>query len=192
MRNAYCLGLALAVTACAARVVEREAAADVAPRATTVAVLDFAFYGKRANSIEPGDSALADSATARVRAELARTPGLTLVDAEVVRRAEASPEAVAAATGRPCNVVVACARAVGEALGVRWTVMGKVSKTSNLIWIFSGQLIDVSTGALVMDDEYELKGIAAEMAPAGARVFARRAAKTMTGASTTAAARGSP
>jgi hypothetical protein len=48
-----------------------------------------------------------------------------------------------------------------------------------LIWIFSGQLIDVASGKLVLDDSYELKGIASDMVPKGAQVFARRVAKKM-------------
>ena len=136
---------------------EARAQSRGAPPGARVAVLDLAFYGARANSLEPGDSALADSAA--------------------VAAAASTPDAAATASGRPCNVVVACARVVGRALGARWAVMGKVSKTSNLIWLFSGQLIDVATGELTLDDEYELKGVASEMVPAGARVFARRVAK---------------
>jgi TolB-like protein len=80
----------------------------------------------------------------------------------------------------PCNVVVACAREVGKELGADWVVMGKISKTSDLIWIFSGELIDVASGKLVLDDSYELKGIAKDMVPKGAEVFARRVAKKVT------------
>ena len=148
-----------------------------APRAIPVAMLELAFYGKRANSLEPGDSLLAGEATTIVRQYLARDSAVALVDSAAVAAAERSPEALEAANGKPCNVIVACARAVGRKLGVPWVVMGKVSKTSNLIWIFSGQLIDVASGQLVMDDEYELKGIATDMVPRGALVFARRAAK---------------
>ena len=145
--------------------------------ATRVAMLDLAFYGKRANSLEPGDSLLATEATKTVRQYLSRDTALTLVDSAAVAAAERSPEALEATHGKPCNVVVACARAVGHKLGVPWVVMGKVSKTSNLIWIFSGQLINVGSGRLVMDDDYELKGIATDMVPRGALVFARRVAK---------------
>jgi hypothetical protein len=142
-----------------------------------IAMLDLAFYGARANSIEPGDSALAATATATVRAALGAAADVALVDSAAAAAAASAPDALAAAAGRPCNVIVACAVAVGRALGARWAVMGKVSKTSNLIWLFSGQLVDVATGQLVLDDEYELKGVASEMVPAGAGVFARRVVK---------------
>src|SRR5665647_1826760 len=72
------------------------------------------------------------------------------------------------------------ARAVGKELGAQWVLMGKISKTSDLIWIFSGELIDVASGKLVLDDSYELKGIASDMVPKGAEVFARRVAKRVT------------
>jgi TolB-like protein len=145
-----------------------------------VAMLDLAFYGKRANDIFPGDTAMADTATAVMRKVLAKQPGISFVDAASVAKAVASPTAMAVVQDRPCNVVVACARAVGQELGAKWVVMGKISKTSDLIWIFSGELIDVPSGKLVLDDSYELKGIASDMVPKGAEVFARRVAKKVT------------
>lgn len=145
-----------------------------------VAMLDLAFYGKRANDIFPGDTAMADTATAVMRKNFLNQPGLAFVDAASVAKAVASPAARAVVQDRPCNVVVACARAVGQEVGAKWVVMGKVSKTSDLIWIFSGELIDVASGKLVLDDSYELKGIAHDMVPKGAEVFARRVAKRVT------------
>jgi TolB-like protein len=137
-------------------------------------MLDMAMYNARANVQEPTDSAKAVIATEKLRDTLSRFPGLTLVDTARIAAAEASPAAVAAAAGKPCNVIVACARAVGQALGVRWVVMGKVSKTSNLIWLFSGELIDVETGAFLLDDDCELKGDPDTMVPAGVGLFANR------------------
>ena len=145
-----------------------------------VAMLDLAFYGKRANDIFPGDTAMADTATAVMRKALASAPGISFADAQSVASAAASPTAKAIVEDRPCNVVVACARSVGQQLGAKWVVMGKISKTSDLIWIFSGELIDVASGKLVLDDSYELKGIAKDMVPKGAEVFARRVAKKVT------------
>lgn len=144
-----------------------------------VAMLDLAFYGKRANDLMPNDSAMAITATTTMRAALAQSPGIAFIDSTTVAQAAVSPSAKAASQDRPCNVVVACARAVGQTLGAKWVVMGKISKTSDLIWIFSGELIDVATGKLVLDDSYELKGIASDMVPKGAEVFARRVAKKM-------------
>jgi TolB-like protein len=143
------------------------------------AMLDLAFYGKNANDLLPNDSAMAITATSTMRADLSQAPGIAFVDSQTVARAALSPAAKTTATDRPCNVVVACARAVGQQLGTKWVVMGKISKTSDLIWIFSGQLIDVASGRLVLDDSYELKGIASDMVPKGAQVFARRVAKRM-------------
>jgi TolB-like protein len=142
-----------------------------------VAMLDLAFYGKRANDLPPPDSAMAMIATGAMRAALAQAQGISFVDSATVARAAATPIAQSASEGKPCNVIVACARSVGQQLGAKWVVMGKISKTSDLIWIFSGELIDVATGKLVLDDSYELKGIASDMVPKGAQVFARRVAK---------------
>jgi hypothetical protein len=55
--------------------------------------------------------------------------------------------------------------------------MGRVSKTSNLIWFMSGQLIDVAGRKIVLDDEFELKGPRDEMVPRGAVALARRIAR---------------
>ena len=151
-----------------------------------VAMLDLAFYGKRANDIFPGDTSMADTATAVMRKALASAPGISFVDAASVAKAAESPKAKAIVEDRPCNVVVACARAVGQELGAQWVVMGKISKTSDLIWVFSGELIDVASGKLVLDDSYELKGIAKDMVPKGAEVFARRVAKKVTAADSVA------
>lgn len=145
-----------------------------------VAMLNLAFYGKRANELLPNDSAMAMTATAVMRAGLANKPGITFVDSATVASTVKGPKAMAVVQDVPCNVVVACAREVGKELGADWVVMGKISKTSDLIWVFSGELIDVASGKLVLDDSYELKGIASDMVPKGAEVFARRVAKKVT------------
>jgi hypothetical protein len=145
-----------------------------------VAMLNLAFYGKRANDLMPNDSAMAITATGVMRKGLTNQPGIEFVDSATVAKATSGPTAMAVVQDIPCNVVVACAKAVGKELGVRWVVMGKISKTSDLIWIFSGELIDIKTGKLVLDDSYELKGIASDMVPKGAEVFARRVAKKVT------------
>lgn len=59
--------------------------------------------------------------------------------------------------------------------------MGKLSKTSNLIWVLTGQLIDVRAGDVIIDDSYELKGDAEKMVPAAARIFADRVARRIRG-----------
>jgi hypothetical protein len=144
-----------------------------------IALLDFAFYGTHANSIEPGDSAMGDSATAALRRNFSLYPEIVLADSAPVMAAESSAGARDTSDGHPCNAIVACGRVVGRALGVRYVVMGTISKTSNLIWVFSGQLVDVTAHDLVLDDEYELKGNSRDMVAQGSRVFARRVAKKL-------------
>ena len=139
-----------------------------------IAVMDAAFYGARANSIEPGDSAMATISTGRIWREL-RTASATLAladSARVARLADSLRQA-----GIPCNTSIACARAVGREVGATYVAMAKVSKLSNLIWYFSGQLIDVASGRILMDDEFELKGVRDDMVPRGATSLARRLAK---------------
>jgi hypothetical protein len=150
------------------------AASSAVAHAQSVAMLNMALYNDRANVKESTDSVKAVIATEKLRDTLARFPTIQLVDSARVAAAEASPPALSAAAGKPCNVIVACARAVGKALGVQWVVMGTVSKTSNLIWLFSGELINVATGELILDDDCELKGDPETMVPAGVGLFANR------------------
>lgn len=143
-------------------------------------MLDLAFYGKRANELMPDDSVMAMTATAVMRAGLTNKPGITFVDSATVATTASGPKAMSLVQDVPCKVVVACAREVGKELGADWVLMGKISKTSDLIWIFSGQLIKVASGKLVLDDSYELKGNPSDMVPKGAEVFARRVVKKVT------------
>ena len=149
----------------------------------TVALFPVALYNAQANLPEPTDSAKAALATEVLRARLAELLGDRLLDSLAVRKASGAAEAVAAAGGRPCNVVLACARAAGRTAGARWVVTAKVSKTSNLIWLLTGQLIDTDadTGAasMILDDSTELKGEPEVMVRAGARIFAERVARAV-------------
>jgi hypothetical protein len=185
--------LLLAASACAARtsatpepaaapVSASRAAAGAATAPPRVAVLDVAFYGAGANSIERGDSATAATATARLRQALREAGTFELADSSRVSAAAGE----LAAAGIPCNTSLDCARKVGRRLGARWVVVGKVSKLSNLIWYFSGQLVDVDTGRLLMDDEFELKGVRDDMVPRGATALARRVVKAAQRASVAA------
>jgi len=157
--------------------------------AQEVAVLDLAFTNAGATLREPTDSMKVAAATGTLRDTLAHLPSIRVVDSARTATAIGSPEAQAAAAGKPCNVIVACARAVGHMLGVPWVIMGKVSKTSNLIWLLSAELIDVGTGALALDDDFELKGDPTTMVHAGVGLFAGRAARRMAGRSSPAAGR---
>jgi hypothetical protein len=131
---------------------------------------DFAFEGGAANSIQPGDSAMAGVATGVVRSALR--------DAETVRAADSTRAADEMRgldqLGLKCSASVDCIRGVGQRLGATYVVAGKVSKISNLIWYLSGQLIDVKTGRVVESDGFELKGERDDMVPRGAASLARR------------------
>jgi hypothetical protein len=148
-------------------------AAGVRPRAGApperLVVFDVVFYGRGANSIEPGDTAAADTATGVLRRDLARSARFELVDSAAVATALARAEA----NGIPC-ATLACRREIARRLGAVWMAAAKLSKTSNLIWYLSGQLMDVQTGRLLLDDELELKGRRDEMARGGAHSLARR------------------
>jgi hypothetical protein len=144
-----------------------------------IAVLDVAMYNAQANVREPDDSAKAVLASEVLRARLAALMPGQLVDSGAVRAAAREPAALEAARGHPCNVIVACARAVGRGTGAAWAVMVKVSKTSNLIWLLTAQLVHAPSGRIVLDDSTELKGEPEAMVRKGARIFAERVTRTV-------------
>lgn len=144
-----------------------------------VAVLPVALYNAQANVQEASDTSQAVLSSQVLTAKLREQLGDRLLAGERVAAAAHSSAARAAAAQQPCNVIVSCARQVGKALGAPWAVMAKVSKTSNLIWLFTGQLIHVPTGEIILDDSTELKGETAAMVRAGSRIFAERVARTV-------------
>lgn len=144
-----------------------------------IAVLSAALYNEQANLREASDSAKAGVATEVLRTRLAGRLGDQLVSWKALDTLASSPAALELTGGIPCNVKVSCARMVASSLDARWVVMTKVSKTSNLIWLLSAQLIRVATGDIVLDDSTELKGEPEEMVRVGMRNFADRVARTV-------------
>ncbi|MGH7631179.1 MAG: DUF2380 domain-containing protein [Gemmatimonadales bacterium] len=153
--------------------------APLEPPGARVAALHVALYTAQANVQEPTDSMKARLATDVLHATLAKLLGRQVADPTAVAAATRSPAAQAAAGGQPCNVIVACARAVATAVDAPWVVLAKVSKTSNLIWLLTAQLVHVPSGALILDDSTELKGESEAMVRAGTRIFAERVARTV-------------
>jgi hypothetical protein len=144
-----------------------------------VAALTAALYNDQANLKEASDSNQSTIATTVLRQRLAEDLGDQVVPYEVVDSLTGSPEAAAIAGAVPCQVKVACAVMVGKRAEAGWVVMTKVSKTSNLIWLLSAQLIRVSTGDIVLDDSTELKGEPGRMVEIGVRSFADRVTRTV-------------
>jgi thiosulfate dehydrogenase [quinone] large subunit len=142
-------------------------------------IADMTFEGRSANSIEPGDSAIAPVATARLREVLRGAGVVTLVDS-----ARAAQEiARGDRQGIRCAASVECMRAVGRRLGATYVVVGKVSKVSGLIWYLSGQLLPVAGGAPLLDEGFELKGERDDIVPRGAASLGRRIARAVSRAS---------
>jgi uncharacterized protein YjbI with pentapeptide repeats len=140
----------------------------------TAALFPVAFYGKGANSLEQGDPKVAAVTDSILRGELLRSGRLILIDS--TRLAQAVTQAEAG--GLQC-VSLDCRRNISQKLGAGWMMTAKLSKTSNLIWYLSGQLTDAKTGRRLLDDEFELKGIAEDIAKGGARSLARRILSAM-------------
>src|SRR3954453_12262286 len=134
-----------------------------------LALFGVAFYGKGANSLEQGDPLVAVMTDSILRADLDRSGRFQILDS--ARLAQAFAEAEAG--GVEC-ATLECRRQVSKKAGATWMVTSKLSKTSNLIWYLSGQLTDVRTGRRLLDDEFELKGIAEDIAKGGAHSLARR------------------
>jgi hypothetical protein len=152
--------------------------AKAAPSAKVV-VLPVALYNAQANVQEPSDAARALLSTQVLTGKLQELLGQQLIPVEQVSAAASSAKARATTGNQPCNVIVSCARHVANSLQAPWVVIAKVSKTSNLIWLFTGQLIHAGTGEIVLDDSTELKGDPETMVRAGSRIFAERVARTV-------------
>ena len=165
--------------------VSRDASAQTAtasPReapSAKVVVLPVALYNAQANVQEASDSSRAALSTQVLTSKLQELLGPQLMAGNLVALVAASPKALATTGQQPCNVIVACARFVADSLNAPWVVIAKVSKTSNLIWLFTGQLIHAPTGTIVLDDTTELKGEPEGMVRAGSRIFAERVARTV-------------
>ena len=140
------------------------ARAPLAPPDAKVALLPAALYNEQANVLEASDTAAATTATESMSTRLRERLGAQVL----VSPADAA-----------CRVNVACAREAARRAGAPWVVMMKVSKTSNLIWLLTGQLIHVPTGEIVLDDSTELKGEPVAMTRIGTRIFADRVARTV-------------
>lgn len=153
--------------------------APAEPAGARVAALDVALYNAQANVQEPSDSAKATLATEVLHVTLRRLLPAQTADSGAVRTAARSDSAQAITGGQPCNVIVACARWVAGEVRAPWVVLAKVSKTSNLIWLLTAQLVHAPSGRIVLDDSTELKGEPEAMVRAGARIFAERVARTV-------------
>jgi len=149
-----------------------------APSAKVV-VLPVALYNAQANVQEASDSSQSALSTQVLTGKLQEMLGDQLLAGARVGAVASSPKALTTTGNQPCNVIVACARTVADSLKAPWVVMAKVSKTSNLIWLFTGQLIHAPTGMIVLDDTTELKGETEAMVRAGSRIFAERVARTV-------------
>lgn len=92
----------------------------------------------------------------------------------------AEPQVAAALTARgltprDCSDL-ACAVALGRALGVDRVVTGRISRLSNLIWLLYGAMVDVATGRVPYRDEFEIKGNIVDLLPKATLAMARRLA----------------
>jgi uncharacterized protein YjbI with pentapeptide repeats len=148
----------------------------VGPKAR-LALFDVVFYGKGANSLELGDPLVAAMTDTILRADLERSGRFQILDSAGLAQASAQAQA-----GVEC-ATLECRRQVSKKAGAAWMVTSKLSKTSNLIWYLSGQLTDVASGRRLLDDEFELKGIAEDIAKSGAHSLARRIVKAANSAS---------
>jgi hypothetical protein len=169
----------------AALLLAREAPAQTRPAlpraapTARVVLLPVALYNAQANVQEASDTSQATLSTEILTGKLRELLGSQLLAGPRVTEVAASPNAQATTGKQPCNVIVACARTVADSLDAPWVVTAKVSKTSNLIWLFTGQLIHAPTGEIVLDDSTELKGETEAMVRAGSRIFAERVARTV-------------
>jgi hypothetical protein len=155
------------------------APAALEPPTAPVAVLPTALYNDQANVREASDSTQAQLGQSALRSRLDSILGEQLRSFGLTDSIARSPQLATLAGGVGCEVRVACGLAVGRAAEARWIVLSKISKTSNLIWLLSAQLIHVPDGAIILDDSTELKGDPGPMVRVGMRQFADRVVRTI-------------
>ena len=147
------------------------------PPGALVAALDVALYNANATVQAPTDAAAAALATDVLLATLAKLLPGQIADSAAVQAAARSDAALAVSGKHPCNVIVACARAVAQAVDARWVVLAKMGKVAT-VWLLTAQLVHVPSGAIILDDSTELTG-QEPMVRAGARNLAGRVARTV-------------
>jgi hypothetical protein len=147
------------------------------PPGALVVALDVALYNANATVQAPTDTAAAALATDVLHATLAGLLPRQIADSAAVQAAARSDTALALAGRHPCNVVVACARAVGQAVDARWVVLAKMGKVAT-VWLLTAQLVHVPSGTVILDDSTELTG-QEPIVRAGARNLATRVARTV-------------
>lgn len=174
-----CLALLASVFSSPILLAQTVSMAPLAASTARVAVLPVALYNAQANVQEASDSSQAALSTEVLTGRLGELLGPQVTAGKQVEVVAASPKALATTGNQSCNVIVACARVVADSLEAPWVVIAKVSKTSNLIWLFTGQLIHAPTGTIILDDSTELKGPPEGMVRAGSRIFAERVARTV-------------
>jgi hypothetical protein len=150
------------------------AAQNRAPR-PAIAVINLRFDGQHANVLGPGDTAVVAAATSKLLETLRGSDVVRLIDSATVATAVAQAEA----DGNPCDN--RCAVAIARRLDARWVAKGSISNLSGLVWQFTAELFDVTTGQPVLVDSYEIKGDPARMAPVGAHRFAQRIERKVSG-----------
>lgn len=114
----------------------------------------------------------------------------------LLRRAVTSPETYAAMRPRPSFAAVEgeriqqvfaandvsesacrnrdCLVTVGRAVGADRVITGEVTKLSVLIWFVTARVLDVRTGRILRQDEFEVKGVITDLMPKVMVVLARR------------------
>jgi hypothetical protein len=177
MSNAHHLLTLLALLAIP--VVRADAQAPRESATAPLVVLPTVLYNDQANVREASDSAQAQLGQSVLRGRLDSILGNQVRPYELTDSLARSSEFSALAGGVACGARVACSLAVARAAGGRWAVLSKVSKTSNLIWLLTAQLIRVADGEIVLDDSTELKGEPAQMVSVGMRQFADRVVRTI-------------
>jgi hypothetical protein len=135
----------------------------------SIAVLGVDLDWANANVVLADDERVGAQASDVLRAEVGTRGRYDVVDSARLARAVGS----ATSRGERCNTI-RCALDVGRALGADRVLSTKLTKISTPVWFLSAYLVDVPTGRVVKSEEFELKGVPAQIIPKGLAVLARR------------------
>jgi hypothetical protein len=132
-------------------------------------VLSIDLNWENANVVLADDERLGARASGVLRDEVGSRGRYEVVDSTRLARAVES----STSNGERCNTT-RCALDVGRALGADRVLTARLTKISTPVWFLSAQLVDVATGRVVKSEEFELKGVPADIVPKGLAVLARR------------------
>jgi hypothetical protein len=139
---------------------------------TTLVMMPIEMNFAQANAVLESDHTLEAPADERLYRELVQDSAYELVDSA---RVSAALRERTQRTG-PCTSDD-CLIDFAKSLGADRVLATRITKISTPVWYADTRMLDVTSGKTLRSDQFELKGVPAQIIPEGMRVIARRMSK---------------